>query len=82
MSFNVDTIAPFRKEAKKLIKKYPSLKKNLLNLEACFHQTPLQALLLVIIATKYVWPSPQKAKENPVAQGSLHISMWPIIPFS
>ena len=26
MSYKVDTIAPFRKEAKKLIKKYPSLK--------------------------------------------------------
>ncbi len=29
MSYKVDTIAPFRKEAKKLIKKYPSLKNEL-----------------------------------------------------
>lgn len=29
MSYKVDTIAPFRKEAKKLIKKYPSLRDEL-----------------------------------------------------
>lgn len=29
MSYEVDTIAPFRKQAKKLIKKYPSLKSEL-----------------------------------------------------
>jgi len=32
MSYNVVTIAPFRKEAKKLIKKYPSLKNELTEL--------------------------------------------------
>ena len=32
MSYKVDTIAPFRKEAKKLIKKYPSLKNELADL--------------------------------------------------
>lgn len=32
MSFNVDTIAPFRKAAKKLIRKYPSLKAELYEL--------------------------------------------------
>jgi len=32
MSFKVDTIASFRREAKKLIKKYPSLKNELVNL--------------------------------------------------
>lgn len=32
MSYKVDTIAPFRKEAKKLIKKYPSLKNELTRL--------------------------------------------------
>ncbi len=29
MTYKVETIAPFRKEAKRLIKKYPSLKKEL-----------------------------------------------------
>jgi len=32
MSYKVDTIAPFRKEAKKLTKKYPSLKNELAEL--------------------------------------------------
>jgi hypothetical protein len=32
MSYKVDTIAPFRKQAKKLIKKYPSLKNELAEL--------------------------------------------------
>lgn len=32
MSYKVNTIAPFRKEAKKLIKKYPSLKHELAQL--------------------------------------------------
>lgn len=32
MSYKVDTIAPFRKEAKKLIKKHPSLKNELAEL--------------------------------------------------
>lgn len=32
MTYKVKTIAPFRKEAKKLIKKYPSLKKELKDL--------------------------------------------------
>ncbi len=32
MNYKVDTIAPFRKEAKKLIKKYPSLKNELAEL--------------------------------------------------
>lgn len=32
MSYKIETIAPFRKEAKKLIKKYPSLKNELAEL--------------------------------------------------
>lgn len=40
MSFNVDTIAPFRKEAKKLIKKYPSLKKELAELGSLLSSDP------------------------------------------
>ena len=32
MNYRIDTIANFRKEAKKLIKKYPSLKNELLEL--------------------------------------------------
>ena len=40
MSYKVDTIAPFRKEAKKLIKKYPSLKKELIALESQLSSDP------------------------------------------
>lgn len=32
MSYKIDTIAPFRKDAKKLIKKFPSLKNELVEL--------------------------------------------------
>ncbi|TVR83809.1 MAG: hypothetical protein EA409_02265 [Saprospirales bacterium] len=32
MSYKIETIAPFRREVKKLIKKYPSLKNDLANL--------------------------------------------------
>ena len=40
MSYKVDTIAPFRKEAKKLIKKYPSLKSELIELESQLSSDP------------------------------------------
>lgn len=40
MSYNVDTIAPFRKEAKKLIKKYPSLKSELSSLGNVLSRNP------------------------------------------
>ncbi|MEZ4772689.1 MAG: type II toxin-antitoxin system RelE/ParE family toxin [Bacteroidia bacterium] len=40
MSYKIDTIAPFRKEAKKLIKKYPSLKKELAELGNLLSNAP------------------------------------------
>ena len=40
MSYNVDTIAPFRKGAKKLIKKYPSLKNELAQLGSQLSKDP------------------------------------------
>ena len=40
MIYKVDTIAPFRKEAKKLIKKYPSLKSELAELGSPLSTTP------------------------------------------
>lgn len=40
MSYKVDTIAPFRKEAKKLIKKYPSLKNELAELGSQLSHDP------------------------------------------
>ena len=41
MSFKVETIAPFRKEAKKLIKKYPSLKQEIAELGEQLTNNPL-----------------------------------------
>lgn len=40
MSYKVDTIAPFRREAKKLIKKYPSLKNELAELGSQLSTNP------------------------------------------
>lgn len=40
MSYKIDTIAPFRKEAKKLIKKYPSLKDELAELGQQLSEDP------------------------------------------
>lgn len=40
MSYKVDTTAPFRKEAKKLIKKYPSLKNELTELGKLLSNDP------------------------------------------
>jgi hypothetical protein len=40
MIYKVDTIAPFRKEAKKLIKKYPSLKSELTELGSRLSKNP------------------------------------------
>lgn len=40
MSYKIDTILPFRKEAKKLIKKYPSLKNELADLGRLISKDP------------------------------------------
>ncbi len=40
MNYKVSTIAPFRREAKKLIKKYPSLKKELAELGSQLSKDP------------------------------------------
>lgn len=46
MSYKVDTIAPFRKEAKKLIKKYPSLKNELAELGSKLCTDPMTGTAL------------------------------------
>lgn len=69
MSYKVDTIAPFRKEAKKLIKKILLLKMNWPNSAANFPLTLPPVLISAIIATRYAWPFLQKEKANPGAQG-------------
>ncbi len=46
MSYNVDTISTFRREAKKLIRKYPSLKKELEQLIENLSTDPTQGTSL------------------------------------
>ena len=46
MSYNVDTISTFRREAKKLIRKYPSLKKELEQLIENLSADPTQGTAL------------------------------------
>jgi len=46
MSYKIDTIAPFRKEAKKLIKKYPSLKQELAELGKLLSDNPTEGTSL------------------------------------
>jgi hypothetical protein len=46
MNYSVETIDPFEKEAKRLYKKYPSLKKELLKLVEQLEVDPLQGTAL------------------------------------
>ena len=46
MPFNVRTLPSFEKGAKKLYRKYPSLKKDLLNLIDSLEQNPVQGIAL------------------------------------
>jgi len=46
MSYSVETIPPFEKEFKKLYKKYPSLKNDLINLINSLESTPSQGISL------------------------------------
>lgn len=46
MGYRIDTIAPFRKEAKKLIRKYPSLKDELAELGQRLSEDPIKGIAL------------------------------------
>ncbi|HEY6978980.1 MAG TPA: hypothetical protein VH396_21945 [Chitinophagaceae bacterium] len=46
MSYKVETTPPFEKQAKKLTKKYPSLKSDLLQLVESLETNPAQGTLL------------------------------------
>jgi len=46
MSYNVKTISVFEKQAKRLIKKYPSLKTELLSLITILKENPLHGITL------------------------------------
>ena len=69
MSYKVELSANFKKEAKKLTKKYPSLKTELTNLFALLENNPTTGIRLETIFIKYVWQSLLKTKEDRAAQG-------------
>ena len=70
MSYELIAIPNFKREIKKLAKKFPSLKNDFAQLLESLQQ--LREPLLAITATKYAWPSLPKAKVNPVDHGWSH----------
>ncbi|MFA9213982.1 MAG: hypothetical protein ACEQSR_09080 [Candidatus Methylacidiphilales bacterium] len=66
MSYSVELSANFKKEAKKLIKKYPSLKMELAKLFLELEENPTIGILREIIFIKSDWLLPQKIKESQV----------------
>ncbi len=69
MSYSIELSANFKKEAKRLTKKYPSLKTELAELFTQPEKTQLPALRLATIFIKSVWLLPLKTKENQAVQG-------------
>lgn len=69
MSYKVATIAPFRKKAKKLIKKYPSLKNELADLGSQLSTDPTAGIALGNNCYKIRLAIASKGKENLVGQG-------------
>ncbi len=72
MSYSIELSANFKKEAKKLSKKYPSLKTELTKLFAELEKTQRLVCLLATIFTKYDWLLLPKTKENQEEQGFYH----------
>jgi|GEM_PF-3113573 len=71
MSFKIIASDNFKKEAKRLIKKYVSLKLNWKYLGRSFQKNQHLELLLEITATNYVLLSLQRERGNQVVAGSL-----------
>lgn len=69
MSYNIELSANFKKEAKRLIKKYPLLKTELAELFTKLEKNQLLALRLAMIFIKFVWQSLLKTKAKAVGQG-------------
>jgi len=69
MSFRVATVSHFEKEAKRLKKKFPSLKSEIHNLIEKLEEDPETGTPLGNNFTRSAWPSALKAKENGVAPG-------------
>ena len=73
MSFKISAIENFKKEAQRLIKKYPSLQKELRDLGEHLAENPALVLLLAITVTKFAWQFLLKAKEKAEVQELLLI---------
>jgi hypothetical protein len=67
MSFDVKSIDVFEQQAKRLIKKYPSLKGELFSLIQELKKWPIQ--LWAVTATKYAFPSNPRGKVKAVVAG-------------
>ena len=73
MSYNVQSIAVFEKQAKKLIKKYTSLKGELLDLVSQLKDNPLQGIAIDKIIIRYGYQLPPKEREKAAVPGLLPI---------
>lgn len=69
MSYNIIAVPTFKKELKRLAKKFPSLKNDFSEFLESLEVNPVQGTSLGNNCTKYVWPLPQKEKEKAVVQG-------------
>jgi len=70
MSYKVKSIDVFEKQAKRLIKKYASLKKELFELVQQLKENPQLGTAIGKIVLKYVLPLLQKVKAKVAAPGS------------
>lgn len=72
MNYEIVAIPNFRKELKKLSKKYPSLKEDFSDLIQSLQKTPIQGISLVKIVLKSECQSNPSGRENQVALGLFH----------
>ncbi len=73
MSYSINTIDVFEKQAKRLIKKHVSLKKELLVLVQELKENPEQGLQLVKVVLRFALPLFLKGKGNQEGPGLLLI---------
>ena len=68
MSYSIELSANFKKEAKRLTKKFPSLKTELAELFTELEESQLLVLHLAMVFIKSVWQLLPRTKENQVEQ--------------